>query len=398
MSVTGEIIAFWLAAATSLVAAAAGLAMLKRLRTRPATQNAPVSASTDSERRVKDAVLEHILDPIVLVDHQAYVLKANKAARALLPALQDGMPLSFALRSPDILEALDEVLRTTMPIETNFSQRVPVERRSSVQIAVIEAGGRDHAQNSSVLLFFRDLTPAWRAERMRADFVVNASHELRTPLASISGFIETLQGPARDDPVARERFLAIMRDQTMRMTRLIDDLLSLAQVEMRAHLPITTDVDLRAVTAQVVHELTPLAQERSVEITLTAPEEELRVTGDRDELQRVVENIIENALKYGESGHRVEVEIRPRDGVEGRTRMLELSVRDYGPGIAPEHLPRLTERFYRVDPTSSRQQGGTGLGLAIVKHIVNRHRGRLAIESETGKGTTVRIALPAVEP
>jgi len=396
--VTGEIIAFWLAAATSLVAAAAGLAMLKRLRTRPATQNAPVSASTDSERRVKDAVLEHILDPIVLVDHQAYVLKANKAARALLPALQDGMPLSFALRSPDILEALDEVLRTTMPIETNFSQRVPVERRSSVQIAVIEAGGRDHAQNSSVLLFFRDLTPAWRAERMRADFVVNASHELRTPLASISGFIETLQGPARDDPVARERFLAIMRDQTMRMTRLIDDLLSLARVEMRAHLPITTDVDLRAVTAQVVHELTPLAQERSVEITLTAPEEELRVTGDRDELQRVVENIIENALKYGESGHRVEVEIRPRDGVEGRTRMLELSVRDYGPGIAPEHLPRLTERFYRVDPTSSRQQGGTGLGLAIVKHIVNRHRGRLAIESETGKGTTVRIALPAVEP
>ena len=269
-----------------------------------------------------------------------------------------------------------------------------MERRFEIRITAIGAGHDDALEKLLILLFFRDLTPAWRIERMRADFVANASHELRTPLASILGFIETLQGPARNDAAARERFLDIMRDQAKRMTRLIDDLLSLSRIEMRAHLPVTTDVDFSAVIAQVIDELTPLAQERSVDIALAAPEEPVWVLGDQDELQRMVENVIENAIKYGESGQKVEVQLRRLDASVSSKLAIELSVRDYGPGIAPEHLPRLTERFYRVDATASRQRGGTGLGLALVKHIVNRHRGRLAIESELGRGTTVRVALP----
>ena len=166
---------------------------------------------------------------------------------------------------------------------------------------------------------------------------------------------------------------------------------------MRAHLPITAEVDLQAVAAQVVDELTPLAQDRSVEIAQAASDRSFRVLGDRDELQRAVENVVENAIKYGESGRKIEVGLKRLDDA-GRKPAVELLVRDFGPGIAPEHLPRLTERFYRVDPTSSRQQGGTGLGLAIVKHIVSRHRGRLAIDSEPGRGTTVRIILPAQAP
>ena len=269
-----------------------------------------------------------------------------------------------------------------------------MERRFEVQVTALDVDLESVGARSSILLFFRDLTPAWRIERMRADFVANASHELRTPLASILGFIETLQGPARNDAAARERFLDIMRDQAKRMTRLIDDLLSLARIEMRAHLPVTTAVDLNAVVTQVCRALEPLAQERSVTIAISGSEPPLRVLGDRDELVRVAENVIENAIKYGESGQKVEIELRQLDAIEGRMQAVELSVRDYGPGIASEHLPRLTERFYRVDPTASRQQGGTGLGLAIVKHIVNRHGGRLAIESERGRGTIVRIILP----
>jgi two-component system phosphate regulon sensor histidine kinase PhoR len=289
---------------------------------------------------------------------------------------------------------LNNVIEAGGAQKADFSQRIPVERQFEVQITVLDATGQPAKARPSILLFFRDLTAAWRIERMRADFVANASHELRTPLASILGFIETLQGPARNDPAARERFLAIMRDQAKRMTRLIDDLLSLARIEMRAHLPVTTAVDLNAVATQVCRALEPLAQERSVTIAISGSEQPLRVLGDRDELVRVAENVIENAIKYGESGQKVEIELRQLDAIEGRMQAVELSVRDYGPGIASEHLPRLTERFYRVDPTASRQQGGTGLGLAIVKHIVNRHGGRLALESERGRGTTVRIILP----
>jgi two-component system phosphate regulon sensor histidine kinase PhoR len=240
-----------------------------------------------------------------------------------------------------------------------------------------------------------DLTPLRRVEEMRADFVANASHELRTPLASLSGFIETLQGSARDDAAARERFLAIMKQQAFRMARLIDDLLSLSRIELNVHVRPVTPVDLVAVVRQVTDAMQMLARERSVEVVVRAPEQPVVVPGDRDELVRVFENLVENALKYGASGKRVEIAIGRDDG-RGEDREAVVSVRDFGPGIAPEHLPRLTERFYRVDVTQSRAEGGTGLGLAIVKHILARHQARLTIDSRLGHGATFSIRIPAL--
>jgi two-component system phosphate regulon sensor histidine kinase PhoR len=229
---------------------------------------------------------------------------------------------------------------------------------------------------------------------MRADFVANASHELRTPLAALTGFIETLKGPARDDPAARERFLAIMDEQARRMARLIDDLLSLSRIELNAHLRPATPVDLHPIVRQVVDALQTLAFDRGVKITVNAPPEPLIVPGDRDELIRVFENLIENALKYGGSGKRVDITLSRVAAPDGQPE-ARVAVRDYGPGIAAEHLPRLTERFYRVDVAGSRAQGGTGLGLALVKHILNRHHGRLSIESKLDHGATFTVRLPA---
>jgi two-component system, OmpR family, phosphate regulon sensor histidine kinase PhoR len=237
---------------------------------------------------------------------------------------------------------------------------------------------------------FHDQTPLRRVEEMRADFVANASHELRTPLAALSGFIETLQGLARDDAKARQRFLAIMQEQAKRMARLIDDLLSLSRIELNAHRRPDTPVDLVPIVRQVVDGLETLARDRGVTVHIDAANA-LPILGDHDELVRIFENLVENALKYGAAGRRVDIKIGPGASAEAEA---QVSVRDYGPGIAPEHLPRLTERFYRVDVTESRAQGGTGLGLALVKHILNRHRGRLLIESVPGAGAKFTVHLP----
>ncbi|GJD56581.1 ATP-binding protein [Methylobacterium dankookense] len=347
---------------------------------------APEPVRTADRYGVAEALLAHVPDPVILVDRRAVVIEANPAARALLPAMRLRHPLSFALRAPDVLDGIEEVLRTSAPLKVSYAVRVPTERAFEVQIGPI---AMPDGSGSSVVLFLRDLTSARRLEAMRVDFVANASHELRTPLASLLGFIETLQGPARDDAPARERFLAIMRTQALRMTRLVDDLLSLSRIELREHMPPTRTVDLGALTRQMVDAQVPLAAERGVAITC-AGEGAYPVLGEADELQRVVENLVENAVKYG--GPNVAVALARRDGRHGGE--IVLTVQDDGPGIAPEHIPRLTERFYRVDTASSRQQGGTGLGLAIVKHSLNRHRGRLVIESTLGEGTRVRVVLP----
>ena len=399
--VTRADLSSWLAPTSALVVvillcALLSFALLARRRTGPSSPSSPAQPGLGPPAGVVGALLEHIPDPVIIVDHRALVLEANGAARGLLPALKTRQPLSFALRNPNVLEALERVVQHGGAVRTDFAERIPTERRFEVQVATLTVDQPDPSARPWILLFFRDLTPAWRVERMRADFVANASHELRTPLASILGFVETLQGPARNDPAARERFLDIMREQARRMTRLIDDLLALSRIEMRAHLPVTRAVDLRSMVTRVIDALEPLARERGLEVALTGSEGPAWVLGDQDELLRVAENILENAIKYGESGGMVEVQIRRLDASEGCKPAVDLSVRDYGPGIASEHLPRLTERFYRVDLTASRQQGGTGLGLALVKHIVTRHRGRLVIESELGTGTTVRVILPEV--
>lgn len=343
--------------------------------------------------RVIDAAIAGLPDPVIVLDQQAIVLAFNAHAHSIARALAIGEPVSFALRIPDVLDAVRRTTATRQGEQVEFQVRVP-DRWFEGFIEPIVLPGE--AGRELVLVSLHDLTPIRRVEEMRADFVANASHELRTPLASLAGFIETLQGSARDDAQARERFLHIMKGQAMRMARLIDDLLSLSRIELKAHLQPQTFVDVVAIVRQVADGLQMLARDRDVEIKIDMPPLPLSVRGDRDELIRVFENLIENALKYGAPGKRVEVSGTRETGTDGGVEAV-IAVRDFGPGIAPEHLPRLTERFYRVDVVESRAQGGTGLGLALVKHILNRHRGRLTIDSIPGNGATFTVRFPLAE-
>jgi two-component system phosphate regulon sensor histidine kinase PhoR len=351
-------------------------------------QPAAVSERGDGFLR---AVVAGLPDPVVALDRDGRVLALNERARALAPALRQGEPVAFALRMPELIEAIGRATAEGEVQRVVYSERVPIDRW--FETIVMPVKREPHAARPDfVLITFHDLTPLRRVEEMRADFVANASHELRTPLAALLGFIETLQGSARDDAKARERFLAIMQEQARRMARLIDDLLSLSRIELNAHRRPDTPVDLVPIVRQVVDGLETLARDRGVTVHIDAASA-LPILGDHDELVRIFENLVENALKYGAAGRRVDIKIGPGASVEGEAE-AQVSVRDYGPGIAPEHLPRLTERFYRVDVTESRAQGGTGLGLALVKHILNRHRGRLTIDSAPGEGATFTVHLP----
>jgi two-component system phosphate regulon sensor histidine kinase PhoR len=259
---------------------------------------------------------------------------------------------------------------------------------------------RRTAEGAAAVLVLRDLTTAKRSERLRADFAANASHELRTPLATLVGFIETLRGPAREDEAARERFLAIMAEQAARMTRLVDDLLSLSRIEMNEHSAPTKPVDLAVVIGTVADALEQRAAARDMRIALKLPDNLPPALGDADELAQVFQNLLDNAIKYGAKGTTIEVTAGPSSRLLSGARpgdrgALAITVRDHGQGIAREHLPRLTERFYRVDAARSRLLGGTGLGLAIVKHIVSHHRGALEIDSVLGEGSVFTVHLPA---
>jgi two-component system phosphate regulon sensor histidine kinase PhoR len=237
-----------------------------------------------------------------------------------------------------------------------------------------------------------DLTEARRAEELRSDFIANASHELRTPLASIIGYIETLQHHAKDDPEAREDFLGIMAREAGRMQRLVDDLMSLSRIEMSEHVRPAEEVSLTAVAAESAAALMPVARQAGVTLEIAVEPGGAPVLGDRDQLEQVFTNLIDNAMKYGGRG----TVVRVADAAPSRAHpnRIGVTVADDGPGIAREHVHRLTERFYRVSAASSRNKGGTGLGLAIVKHILNRHGGRLEILSETGKGSAFTVWLP----
>jgi two-component system phosphate regulon sensor histidine kinase PhoR len=341
--------------------------------------------------RLGDASVEALLtglpDPVVALGRHDEVVALNAAARAVAPALRRGERVSLALRMPEVLDAIRQARATGKAQRAEFSERVPVDRWYDAVVTPIP-----QVEPGLLLLAFHDLTPLRRVEQMRADFVANASHELRTPLAALSGFIDTLQGSAREDTAARERFLVIMQAQATRMARLIDDLLSLSRIELNAHLRPEKQVDLVAIVRQVADSLQTLARDRNVEIRMSLPSVPVPVLGDRDELIRVLENLVENALKYAASGKQVDIALSLAE--ESGVPEAQVAVRDYGPGIAPEHLPRLTERFYRVDVVQSRAEGGTGLGLALVKHILNRHGGRLSIESKLGEGATFTVRLP----
>jgi two-component system phosphate regulon sensor histidine kinase PhoR len=341
-----------------------------------------------------EAVIGGLPDPVIVLDREGRVLAFNPPAGRMAPALRRGEPASLALRVPEIVEATRRAVAGNEPQRVEFFERVPLDRWFAACVTPVElAGTAPGFERGLVLISVQDLTPLRRVEEMRADFVANASHELRTPLAALSGFIDTLQGPARDDPAARERFIEIMKGQARRMARLIDDLLSLSRIELNAHLQPQTTADVASIVRQVADALQMLAGERGVTIEIEAPAEPLVVIGDRDELTRVFENLIENALKYGGGGKRVEITLERAEAADDSGEAV-IVVRDFGAGIPPEHLPRLTERFYRVDVGHSRAEGGTGLGLALVKHIVTRHRGRLTIESTLGQGAAFSVRLP----
>jgi len=356
----------------------------------------PAIGANPVETAAVYAIVAGMPDPNVLLDRAGRVIHLNAAAAQLVPALRKHELAQFALRSPEIVTALREAIATRETRRATYLTHVPVDRWTELIITPVPVptafGGIDHC----MLLTFHDQTPLRRVEEMRADFVANASHELRTPLAALSGFIDTLQGPARDDAKARERFLGIMHAQATRMARLIDDLLSLSRVELSAHVRPDVLVDLIPIVRQVVDGLEPLAAERQVGIEVTLPREPVMIAGDREELLRLFENLIENALKYGASGGKVMVSSMEAASPDGAPE-FRVTVRDFGPGIAPEHLPRLTERFYRVDVGDSRAQGGTGLGLSLVKHILNRHRGRLLIESTLGQGAAFTAGFPPAQ-
>jgi two-component system phosphate regulon sensor histidine kinase PhoR len=350
---------------------------------------APDTHAESTWRRLLDVLGEAAL----AVDRDASVVHANPAARSLFPRLADGQPLAFAVRDPGLLEAVDDACRNATPRTVEVMVRVPFERLLTVDVAAMEpedgSGSEPHPSGQPVvLLVLRDRSSQYRLIQMRADFIANASHELRTPLAALRGFIDTLLGPARDDEAARARFLPMMASQALRMSRLIDDLLLLSRIEERAHLPPRGNVDLGATISETIELLRPQAVAREATIHWRPPTSRIEVTGDRDELLQVIQNLVQNAIKYGRIGGSVQVTLEQLS--DGR---VELTVADDGPGISAEHLPRLTERFYRVSAAHSREIGGTGLGLAIVKHIVNRHGGDLSISSTVGKGATFRVRL-----
>jgi two-component system phosphate regulon sensor histidine kinase PhoR len=387
LATAGMLPIVYAASGFAIVAAAAALAVRSSKEDIRLAQPVAISERGDDLLR---ALVGGLPDPVVALDRDGRVLALNERARALAPALRQGEPVSFALRMPDLIEAIGRAM-TGEEQRVVYFERVPMDRWYETIVMPVKREP-NATRPDLVLMTFHDLTPLRRVEEMRADFVANASHELRTPLAALLGFIETLQGSARDDPKARERFLAIMQEQARRMARLIDDLLSLSRIELNAHRRPDTPVDLVPIVRQVVDGLETLARDRGVAVNIEAANA-LTVLGDHDELVRIFENLVENALKYGAAGRRVDIKLGLGTSADGEPEAL-VSVRDYGPGISPEHLPRLTERFYRVDVTESRAQGGTGLGLALVKHILNRHRGRLTIDSAPGAGATFTIHLP----
>jgi two-component system phosphate regulon sensor histidine kinase PhoR len=341
-------------------------------------------------------VLETIADPLMLVDPGGRVVFANPAMQALAGTDAENKQVAAVIRAPAVLEALERTSRTGDPSSVEYAERVPVERHYEARLA--RTPGEPHL----TALLLNDLTALKRAEQARADFIANASHELRTPLASLTGFIETLRGHARDDEPARERFLQIMQEEAERMRRLIDDLLSLTRIELNEHVPPSGEVQLGDIVRDAVATLAPIAQAEDVALFADIAPNLPPVSGERDDLVQVFQNLIHNGIKYGRPGGHVWITLSaPAEASaygRGGRAMVSATVRDDGEGIPREAIPRLTERFYRVDIKRSRERGGTGLGLAIVKHIVNRHQGRLLIESRAGEGSSFTVLLPVAMP
>ncbi|GIK47616.1 MAG: two-component sensor histidine kinase [Alphaproteobacteria bacterium] len=361
-------------------------------------------------------LLEALPDPALLVDGETRMVGSNAAARRQMQFEARGQFLTSVLRHPDVLEAVQAAMRDGETRAVEYETTGQVERHTRCYVAPLHWGAARAA-----MLVFHDQTARISTERMRADFLANASHELRTPLASLTLLIETLAGPARDNAADRDRFLAMMQVQAGRMRRLIDDLLSLSRIELDEHVPPSDRADLAGVAREVIDVLGPVVAERNVRIELIAPDGPVTVVGERFQLAQVVQNLVDNAAKYTPPGGEVVVEVAQggdRDDAiaragrrwDGAGRVVILTpaaaanlsyayvrVEDSGPGIEQHFLPRLAERFFRVERELGNERGGTGLGLAIVKHIVNRHRGGFLVESRPGRGSAFAVYVESAE-
>jgi len=334
-----------------------------------------------------ETILDAVPEPVLVLTAERRVLHANRALVDLLGHDPIDADLTAAIRNPGVIEAADAVLAGRVPERSvEYSRGGQVEQYILARLVGIP-GGRP--KGPALVIALHDLTAIRKTLEMRAEFVANVSHELRTPLSTIVGFVETLRGPAKGDAKARENFLALMDEQGRRMTRLVEDLLSLSQIQANEHTRPTGTVRVQEVLPAVARVLEPEAGRKNMKIAIDAAPDLPAVTGDSDQLMQVFQNLMHNAVKYGRDGTRVSVVARD----EGQGA-LAVAVNDRGDGIPEQHIPRLTERFYRVDKARSRALGGTGLGLAIVKHILNRHQGRLTIESEVGVGSTFTVRLP----
>jgi two-component system, OmpR family, phosphate regulon sensor histidine kinase PhoR len=332
------------------------------------------------ERTLLTEIINALPDAAVVVDAAGRVTAANLHAAETLQLEPVGLQVVAILRNTAFVQALEQVQKVKGAVSVEIETLGRPPRQFGVHLSPL-------GKSTNILILLRDLTREQRIEKMRSDFVANASHEMRTPLATIIGTIETLQGAAKNDPKARERFLETMMDQGKRMRRLIDDLLILSKIELNEHVRPNARINLIDIAKQTRSNLSSLAQELKVDVTIEDAQP-IIVSGDSDELMQVLQNLLENAIKYGASGGRIVIS----SSLEGRFGVIK--VRDFGNGIAPEHLPRLTERFYRVNTQESRARGGTGLGLAIVKHIVSRHQGRLDIKSTPGQGSIFSVLIP----
>jgi two-component system phosphate regulon sensor histidine kinase PhoR len=351
-------------------------------------------------------LLEGLPDPALLVDGEGRIVSSNAAVRRQMHFEARGQFLTSILRHPDVLEAVQGAVRDGVTRAVEYETPAQVDRHTRCYVAPV-TWGTDRA----AMLVFHDQTSRISTERMRADFLANASHELRTPLASLTLLIETLSGPARDNTADRDRFLAMMQVQADRMRRLIDDLLSLSRIELDEHVPPSDRADLGNVAREVADSLAPVLKERNVTLDLRVPDDPVRVVGERFQLTQVLQNLVDNAVKYTSDGGAVTIEVAASGDREevsaqagrrweeaGRIALLTpaaaanrsyayVRVEDSGPGVAKRFLPRLGERFFRVEREMGAERGGTGLGLAIVKHIINRHRGGFLIESVPGRGS-----------
>ncbi len=360
----------------------------------PAQTEAPAAVAADPGIRGREVggMLDRLPVPLLVIARNGRVSHANAAAQRALPRVEIGSHYTRVIRSPAFIDAMTGIFHGSRETTLEFSAHEGSERFFEARIGLLPAdtgfGSEIHA-----IVQIEDRTRTQKAEQLRSDFIANASHELRTPLASIIGYVETLQNHAREDPEARERFLAIMAREAGRMQRLVDDLMSLSRIEMSEHDRPDRTLSLNRVAADSASAFLPIAERDDIRLLIEVPDAGAEVAGDHDQLAQVFGNLVDNAMKYGGPG--TEIRVSPAPPSPAHPGRCGVSVSDTGPGIDRAHLSRLTERFYRVNVGQSRSRGGTGLGLAIVKHILNRHRGRLEIVSEPGRGSTFTIWLPS---